>query len=129
MSLILVDQSFLFSTQHNVYREIRGEEIGLHNIFRSMPNPTQGLDEERTAAITGSVQQMGLSFSNNEKLMKVRCEHNTTLRRFRRVWKAFRLVTVVPHRVGAVPGSAGVSIPFFFSSEWYVTYFDLALLA
>lgn len=55
----------------DIDREIRGEEIGLHNIFRAMPNPTQGLDEERTAAITGSVQQMGLSFSNNDKLMKV----------------------------------------------------------
>ncbi|CAM9594425.1 unnamed protein product, partial [Ectocarpus sp. 13 AM-2016] len=52
-------------------REMRGEEIGLHDIFRTMPNPTMGLDEERTAAITGSVQAMGLSFSNNEKLMKV----------------------------------------------------------
>ncbi|CAM9686122.1 unnamed protein product [Ectocarpus sp. 12 AP-2014] len=51
-------------------REMRGEEIGLHDIFRTMPNPTMGLDEERTAAITGSVQAMGLSFSNNEKLMK-----------------------------------------------------------
>eukprot|EP00903_Cladosiphon_okamuranus_P005770 g5719.t2 len=51
-------------------REIRGEAIGLHNIFKAMPNPTEGLDEERTAAITGSVQQMGLSFSNNAKLME-----------------------------------------------------------
>ncbi|CAM9636609.1 unnamed protein product [Ectocarpus sp. 6 AP-2014] len=51
-------------------REMRGEEIGLHDIFRTVPNPTMGLDEERTAAITGSVQAMGLSFSNNEKLMK-----------------------------------------------------------
>ena len=29
-----------------------------------------------------------------------------TLRRCRRVWKAVRLVAVVPRRVGAVPGSA-----------------------
>lgn len=50
---------------------MRGEEIGLHNIFRAMPNPTEGLDADRTAAITGSVQAMGLSFSNNDNLMKV----------------------------------------------------------
>ena len=37
-----------------------------------------------------------------------------TLRRCRRVWKAVRLVAVVPRRVGAVPGSAGFSIPFSF---------------
>ncbi|CAM9194373.1 unnamed protein product [Laminaria digitata] len=51
-------------------REIRQEEVGLHDIFRTMPNPTEGLDEERTAAITGSVQAMGLSFGSNEKLMQ-----------------------------------------------------------
>lgn len=50
---------------------MRGEEIGLHDIFRTIPNPTMGLDEDRTAAITGSVQAMGLSLSNNEKIMKV----------------------------------------------------------
>ena len=50
---------------------MRQEEVGLHDIFRTMPNPTEGLDEERTAAITGSVQAMGLSFANNENLMKV----------------------------------------------------------
>lgn len=54
-------------------REVRKEEIGLHDIFRAIPNPTEGLDEERTAAITGSVQAMGLAFSNNDKLIKVRC--------------------------------------------------------
>ena len=44
------------------------------------------------------------------------------------MWKAVRLVAVVPRRVGAVRGSAGFPIPFcFFPSERYVTYFDLAL--
>ena len=54
-----------------VVREMRQQEVGLHDIFRTMPNPTEGLDEERTAAITGSVQAMGLSFGSNEKLMQV----------------------------------------------------------
>ena len=48
-----------------------------------------------------------------------------TLRRCMRVWKAARLVAVGPRRVGAVPGSAGFSIPhsiFFFRVG--VTYFD-----
>lgn len=52
-------------------REIRQEEVGLHDIFRAIPNPTEGLDEERTASITGSVQAMGLAFSSNEKILRV----------------------------------------------------------
>ena len=45
----------------------------------------------------------------------------------RRVWNAAGLVAVVPRRVGAVPGSAGFSIPLYFFFLWYVTYFDSAL--
>ena len=45
--------------------------MGLHDIFRSLPSPTEGLDEERIASITGSVQAMGQSFRNNAKLMEV----------------------------------------------------------
>ena len=37
------------------------------------------------------------------------------------------VVAVLPRRLGAVPGSAGFSNLLIFSSEWYVTYFDLAL--
>lgn len=51
-------------------REIRKEEVALHDIFRAIPNPTEGLDEARTASITGSVQAMGLAFSNNERILK-----------------------------------------------------------
>lgn len=64
----------VFGCPRPIGREMRQEEVGLHDIFRTMPNPTEGLDEERTAAITGSVQAMGLSFGNNEKLMQVLLE-------------------------------------------------------
>lgn len=54
-----------------LFRECRKEEVGLHDIFRALPNPTDGLDEERIASITGSVQAMGQSFRKNAKLMEV----------------------------------------------------------
>ncbi|CAN0400404.1 unnamed protein product [Discosporangium mesarthrocarpum] len=52
-------------------REVRREEVGLHNILRAIPNPVEGLDEDRTSQITSAVQAMGLSFSGNEKLVQV----------------------------------------------------------
>lgn len=61
----------MFHTLLNLYREIRKEEVALHDIFRAIPNPTEGLDEERTASITGSVQAMGLAFSSNTKILQV----------------------------------------------------------